>query len=435
MSQHSSTAVAIPGIGRAPTDEEIERIRKGGRSVVAHREEINRLAQQIEGMEWGSGKDVVKGTMFSPATRRAFAEFCKITKANPLHHVYVLGGKPYLNGDYWSDRINADPYFHHFEQRDLSPSVDKALRERAKRHGQIAGQLEGEEAAERRARAIDLEEEADDIALARAQWSPPDGVRVVIETTIYRFMNQAPLDAIERGEVPDFERYLIEVSECNWAGGKGRDPVGDAHPALTARTRSLRRAAIRAFPAWMQGYEAQMKKAESIIDAEFEIIREDNNAERESLPVEGEPQAARTGSGEPGAANANGAQPLPDANGAALESAGDDDFDADDARKRYFATLRDAGVEDRKAWQVENGLPASTKAWGEAEYERALEILVKPTKEKFRIGCRMAGLEEDAVAQEILDREPDTLRDYQELLRHVNRLVDQEDDEQTEAAL
>lgn len=449
MSQDTSTAVAIPGVGHVPTDEEIENIRKAGKQVAAHKKEVRDLYRVIEGLEWGSGKNAVKGSSLSKATRYAFAEFCRITRANPMHHVDILGGGFYLNAEYWSDLINSDPYFVRYEQRDLSPSVENALRERAEAHRELAAKLEGEEEAQRLAKALELEEEADDVALARAQWSPRETATCVIETTIWRFMNAAPIDAIKSGEVTDFERYIITVSECNWAGGMGStmadakkwDPIGDANPATTARTRSLRRCAVRAFSAWMQRYEEQIKKAEEIVEAEFTIIREDNAAARAALPAEGEPQAARTGSGEPGAANENGAQPLPEDGEEPEarpepETADGDDFDVDDARGRYFATLRDAGIEDRKAWQVENGLPESTKVWTREQWERAIELLMAPTREKFRIGCRMAGVEEDAVAQEVLEREPDTLKDYQQLLRHVNRLVDQQDhDEQTEAVL
>ena len=53
-----------------------------------------------------------------------------------------------------------------------------------------------DEALSRRMKAIDLEEEADEIRATRMQWSPRPTATSVVETTIYRFINATPLDAI-----------------------------------------------------------------------------------------------------------------------------------------------------------------------------------------------------------------------------------------------
>ena len=53
----------------------------------------------------------------------------------------------------------------------------------------------------------------------------------------------------------------------------------------------------------------------------------------------------------------------------------DSEWDEVDDRKRYFATLREVGIEDRVAWQMENGLGESTKVWGSGEYQKAFELL------------------------------------------------------------
>jgi len=354
-------------LGHIPSDDEIEGIRKAGAQVAAYKKEVKKIYQVIEGLEWGSGNSAVKGSSLSPQTRYAMAEFCRITRANPQYHVDVLGGKPYLNANYWEDLINSHPLFHHYEQREISKATEDVLRQRALRHRELATELEAagdaEGAAKRRAKAFDLEEEAEDIAMARAHWDPRETATAVVETTIYRFINQAPIEAIQRGEIVEFEQYLIAVAECNWAGGMGRtmadakkyDPIGDANPSTTARTRSLRRAATKSFSAWMQQYDRQIEKAEHAIEAEWEIVQEDKRQERASLPSRSGPQAVSTSNGEPEAANASGARPLPvDGEDTpepaptpepAEDAAEDPEWDATDARKRFFATLRAAGIE------------------------------------------------------------------------------------------
>lgn len=384
-----STAMMAPEQlkGQAPTEDEIERIRAKGKAVTAYQEEVRGIRKVIEGLEWGSGTSVVKGSEMSGTMRHVLAEFCRVTRANPLMHVDILGGRPYLNAQYWEDRINSDPSFHHYEQRDISPSVETALRERAARHREVAEQLQGEEQAKRLSIALDLEEEADDLALARAKWSAPKWASVVVETTIHRFMNNAPLEQIRSGEVVDFERYLIQVAECNWAGNRPKakskkgyeydpDPIGNEEPAKTARTRSLRRTAKKAFPAWMAEYENQIRKAEEVIEGEWEIIRDDQRAEQAALPSGDQPQAARTG-GEPSAATEDEAEDLPTEDA----DAGDPEAELEEARAR--------------------------------------------AREKFEIGCQAAGLEPIDAYDEVLEgREPENLEDYTRLNAFVKGLVD-----------
>lgn len=382
-------------VDQAPTDQQIEEIRKAGRQQVALRKEVQEIFTTIAGLEWGSGRSAVRGSSFSPETRWAFAQFCYLTGANPYYHVDILGGGPYLNAEYWSDRINSDPLFHHMEQRDLSPSTEAALRERAGRLKAVAGQLpEGEERAKRMLQAFDLEEEADDVALARSNWSAPEWAQVVVETTIYRFMNAAPIDAIRSGEITDYERYLIAVPECNWAGGRppakkrdgsgtyDSDPIGNEEPAKTARTRSLRRAAARALPV-MRTLEAQIRKAEKVLEGEWDIIQEDNRQERAALPSGDEPQAARSG-GEATAASSEGAEPVP---------------------------VRDVEEEHSEATAADDELQAAR--------QRA--------RDKFDVGCQAAAVDPAAVIAAVLDgRQPENLEDYTRLNAHVSGLVDAE---------
>jgi len=416
-----------------PEDRAIAEIRERGAAVVAHRREIKELDKIIAGMSFGT----VSGASFSPQTRWQIAKFCEITGAEPLTQVDILGGKPYLNANYWADNLVNQPLFLRYEQRDLSPSVEELLRAKARELSALADGLEGQEATRLRVRAYNHAEEADTIAIDRARWSPRATATVVIETTIYRFMNFAPLGKISSGEITDFENYVVPVTECNWAGGHGivkigsmdkKDPIGDANPGTTARSRSLRRCAAKAFSAWMGEYKERIEVAEKAIEAEYEIIVAGDEEAKVALPVPGGPQAVTFTNGEPEAMNPEEAEDLPiegvDVEPVAVEPkkkkakkapapaqapapAEPVPFDASDARKALFATLRDAGVsnEDRKGWAVSNGLPESTSLWMKADYDNAMEILIAPTREKVLSGCEALEMDLADLCLEVLGQD------------------------------
>lgn len=360
----------------APSDDEIQQIRRHGSALVAQRKEALELAAQIEGLEWGSGNSVVRGSRFSPGTRQAFATFCIVTRANPMTHVDVLGGRPYLNVNYWQDLATQHPLYHHYEQREIGENAEKQLR------------------------AAGLTEDADAILRERIQWNPPAGMASVVVTDIYRFTNQAPIDQIRAGDLEP-EPYLIKISECNWAGGKSGDPVGNSNPSLTARSRSFRRAAVKAFSAWTQQYEAQIQRAEEAIEAEFEIITEENGNGHRALAAGPQVVAA---DGEPERATATRARPLPvegepeparqevQQQAEEPEQPAQQEFDRDDARKKIMATFNDAGIKDRKAWAKERDLPLSTNEWTREQFAWAWRQLVDPVRDRVTEKANAAGL-------------------------------------------
>lgn len=403
-----------------PTDSEIDQIRTRGAAVVAHNREVNKLSKMIEGMEWGTGTMAVKGSSFSPATRYAFAEFCKVVGANPQMHVDILAGKFYLNSAFWFERINKDDHFVDFEQRNISEDVE-----------------------------------------ARKHYAVPEWATHAYESIIRKLVAFAPIERIRSGEIRDWQQYVVEVREANWAGNKPKakrrdggeyeaDPIGNLEPAKSARTRSLRRCAVRAFPAWMAAYEEQIRKAELAVEGEWYEIRSD------ARQLTSGPQALSSGNGEPlASASAANAQPLPveDRTPSVPQPsptpvpspapqpvpvptptpspaptpipAPSGAFDKADAHKAYFATLRDAGVKDRKAFQLENGLPESSTAFTEQDYARAMELLVGPTRDKVLEGAGLLGfwsIEELCAAWKI--PVPTILRDLKDLVAAVNAELD-----------
>ena len=420
----------------APTDTEIDTIRRSGRAAVAERKEISLLSKQIAGLEWG--------TKLSENGRYAIAAFARVTRANISTHIDILGGKPYLNATYWADFITKHSHFHHYTQRDLSPSVEDALRERAKKHLEIAGEKD----TKRLGKAQDLIDEADDLALDRARWSPRENATVVIETTILRLINAAPVEAIRAGKITDLEPYIVAIHECNWAGGMGntvankKDPVGDSHPGTTARSRSLRRCAVKSFSAWAEEYDKQIEKAEDTIYAEFEIIGSADAAHEalgDTRPV------AVLGSGDPEAVSAEDAEELPvegDLNTGGHEppeEPEEEEFDHTRPLRQFFATFRDAGLEEdeRKTWAKSNGLPQSTKDWGAEEYERAQKILMEPTtKAVYKLIGRKGGKSRlKDLSLKVLEKEaPEYLRDWNVLLSTLEtRAANAEEDDEDES--
>jgi hypothetical protein len=315
--------VAITTAAEQAGSTELEAIRQKGQVQVRKTQALREMYTMLEGCEWGSGTSVVKGSAFSPATRAAFAKFCVVTRANPQIHIDLLGGKPYLNGQYYRDKISPDPYFIDDQLVNLSPRLSQQLRQQAEQAIEEARKLglpaPTEEVQELLAQARMIER-------GRAEWGAPEWATDVYECRIRRYTENAPLEAIRKGEVRDVEQFIRVVRECNWAGGRGivtkrkrdggsyeteGDPIGDAEPAKTARTRTFRRCARNAFSAWFDQFDEDINRAEEILEAEWEVVREDRAAARAALPAATGPQGVVTGAGEPQATSAAATKPLP----------------------------------------------------------------------------------------------------------------------------
>jgi hypothetical protein len=383
-----------------PQDDEIAAIRKGGIAMIVHRREVAALEKIVAGMEWGSGASLVRGSQFSPQTRYMIAEFARITGANLLTQIDIFNGKPYHNAAYWKDRCANDELFIDFEQEDISPVTERALRE------------------------IGQTELADTVAIARLKWHPPAWATHIYVTRIRRWMNAAPLEAIKAGRIPfaEAQNWIAVVEECNYAGGKSAgkpDPVGNTDPDKTARTRSFRRCAVSAFSAWAKELDEQISKVESAIEAEWEYVKDE-------LAPTG--HALTTGTGEPTAAPEAKALPLPVHGEPEQEQQAPEPepaepeqpaWDRTDAHKRLFATLKDCGIadKDRKKWAKTNNLPESTKDWTEGQYKHAQEILVGPIRDEVRKLAAEQGVNIADLSLSVIGREtPDYARHWVALL-------------------
>lgn len=462
-----------------PSSSEIQRIREAGELRKERKKEIKEIATAIKGLQFGN----VDGAHMSPETRWQVAKMCQVTGANPLTHIDILGDTIYHNAEYWSDVLNTHPLYLKHEQREISEANQQTLEnkaeeleERAEGIREKAEKLDSEKLCKKAldlvVRSEELREEADEIELARSNYGVPEWPSDVVETTIYRLVQSAPVEEIRKGEV-DAGPFVITVSECNWAGGYGeyldennlsgpaygKDPIGDANPAKTARTRSLRRAARRAFSEWMEQYQEQIERAEEAAARDFELIE----ASAESRPGPGERQAIAGESGEPEATTDDGASDLPVTNGDESDgtpSGGEEEPEPappqasatppegggenepsteeliDRERRAYFANLRDGpGIEDdeeRHTWQEEHDLPASTTDWSLDQWRRANSILTAEAKASYKQACNALGVDPDEYARDMLDRPAKMISDFEQLTTKLSAEADQEAAEASE---
>lgn len=149
--------------------------------------------------EVGWGKDI------SPVARAAVVRYCMEIGADPLRHVYVLGGSTvYLNAEFYRDLCAANPEFLMDDVRFIH-----------------ADPRAGEEEAAERARL-------------RVQYGVPEEAPGAAIVTLHYRSKRGPFVGV------------------NWAGVRKNDPVGTQEPTKTAHSRAYRKAAMKAESAWFR---------------------------------------------------------------------------------------------------------------------------------------------------------------------------------------
>lgn len=211
---------------------------------IQRRKERNAIATAIKGTLWG--KDASQDTI------RAVSEYAYRTGIDPVRHIDLLGGKIYLNADYYKEK--AAPLI---AAGDVSPP---ALRNVAA-DPRLLPLMEG--------------------TSSLATWAREEhNARLVA-----RIMHGVPEEAVAAFVCTITLRSGLSVDGANWVGGsKKNDPVGMANPTLTAETRAERRAwrrLIEVQPALMP----DAAKAEAIASEINDTIPEAEITERGELPV------------------------------------------------------------------------------------------------------------------------------------------------------
>lgn len=175
---------------------------------------VRRISIAIAEQSWG--KEI------SPVARNAVARYCLEIGADPVRHVFVLGGTIYLNANFWMDLVAANPKF-------LKDEVDFI-------HDDPRA---GEQERERR-------------KLLRVEYGAPEAAPGIAIVTLHYDGGRGPFIGV------------------NWAGVRPNDPVGKAEPTKSAQTRAYRKAAMKAEPAWFRAHPT-LQAAEEIVTQAHEL--------------------------------------------------------------------------------------------------------------------------------------------------------------------
>jgi hypothetical protein len=211
---------------------------------IQRRKERNAISTAIRGTQWG--KEVSQDTV------RAVSEYAYRTGIDPVRHIEVLGGRIYLNADYY---------------REKGAPLIKAGVVRATEIQHIAADARLDAMAEKPG---PLQEwaagERDTRIMLRIKYGVPEGAKAAAICRI-TMADGSVLDGV------------------NWVGGSSkRDPVGDSEPTKTAESRAERRA-------WRRLVEVQpallpdAAKAESVASEINESIPDAEVTPHGELPV------------------------------------------------------------------------------------------------------------------------------------------------------
>lgn len=360
-------------------------IRTQGAAALVQRQAVEQLVTLIDGSVWGT----IKGSNLSPAAKTALAHYCYVAGIEvPQEELDFLGG-PYRNAKHWTRKMVGDPLY-------IDHSVTNIINDPEK----------------------------------RADWDVPAFALAAYEIEIRSLVSFAPVDKIRRGEITDISQFIRVTRECNWAPSKkSGDPVGTQDPGKTARTRTVRRGAEKAFPATIG---ARVRRDVEIIEAEWEDISAGRKQLTAALPSAGESQAVASGAGEPMAASSLGATPLPveDLTGDTQEIEDWTPEQREAARGGYFAALTAARrneTESRKAWQHENGLPESYNSFTRADYDRAIKLLLRELHNTLNEGLSIIGFDSLEVFCQLRNvEEPRSVKELRALIDRVSAEADGE---------
>jgi hypothetical protein len=183
---------------------------------------LRRTAMAVAETGWGKN--------ISPVARQAVVRYSMEIGADPVRHIYVLGGAVYLNAAFWMEIVAANPKFVRSETRFIH--VDPRA----------------------------TPEEADKRRVERVTYGAPEEAKGAAVVVLF-YEGRGPFVGV------------------NWAGcgkkspndsSKWQDPVGEAEPTKTAESRAYRRAAIKAEPAWFREHP-RLQAAENVLAQGREI--------------------------------------------------------------------------------------------------------------------------------------------------------------------
>lgn len=189
-------------------------------SSVRKNQMVAAAAKELAANGWGQG--------ISAYGRAAVIRYCLEIGADPMRHVFILGGSIYLNAEFYRELVASNPYFI----RDTVQFIHDDTRA-----------TDGERALRR---------------ALRVEHGVPENAPGAALVTLYYRGGRGPFVGV------------------NWAGARDKDPVGKAEPTKSAHTRAYRKAALKAEPAWFKQHPG-LAAAEEVI-AQGRVISEANVA-------------------------------------------------------------------------------------------------------------------------------------------------------------
>jgi hypothetical protein len=242
---------------------------------------VRGVASVVAATEWGAA--------MSPVRQVAYAKYCLSLGADPLRHVDLLGGSPFVNGDYYRDVIAANPEFrwasdpewiHNDDRLQLCVACGKPFDAKPD-HGHASDVVTEANTArlkERIARA--------GLRVLHAADEASPGICLLVlhykncpcETCKVRGS-----DGTGRGPF----RGIGEVHTGKTDKGYERDPIGLKNPRTTPETRAWREAGEKAEATWFRTHASTIKQLEGKLVGAYEAEQRSASVE---VPTNGVPQ-------------------------------------------------------------------------------------------------------------------------------------------------
>jgi len=227
---------------------------------------IRRASQIVAATEWGQA--------MSEPRRLAFARYCLALGADPLRHVDLLGGNPFINGDYFRDVIAANPNFDH--------SADPVWIHDDVRLGQCC--TCGKEFGDKPDHGHGIEEVTEENrrrtkervrrAQLRLDMNADEAAPAICVLALHYKDGRGPFYGIG------------EVHPGKTAKGNDKDPIGLQSPRATAETRAWREAGEKAEATWFRTHASTLAELEGKLKETYRVEKAVTPREPEAPPGE-----------------------------------------------------------------------------------------------------------------------------------------------------
>lgn len=215
---------------------------------------LRKASNLIATMEWGA--------KLTDAGRAAFARYCLELGGDPLRHVDILAGGPFINGDYYRDVIAANPAFHHADDP-IWIHDDPRLKLCV-----LCGEPFGDKPDHGHGSELVTEENTRRLnervarAMKRIDEDVPESDAAACILLLHYSDGRGPFKGIGRARGGDVTRKRKDGSQYTTSA----DPVGQESPRETAETRAWREAGEKAEPVWFRNHSSKKEAAAEMIE-------------------------------------------------------------------------------------------------------------------------------------------------------------------------